>query len=170
PLFKQSYEKYAEAICIKRDDHEVWNNWGTALSDQARTKNGVEADALFKQSYEKYAEAVRIKPEMHKAWNNWGTALIFQAKTKASAEADALFNQACEKYREALHINPQYRSTQYNMACLSGLRGSADEAVYWLGLWFEGNPVANKADIRKDGDFDRVRDTEKFRTFLDGLN
>jgi cytochrome c-type biogenesis protein CcmH/NrfG len=82
------------------------NNWGLALSDQAKTKRGGKADALFRQAGEKYQQALKIKPDMHEALYNWGNALWMQAKTKSGSEADALFRQAGEKFEQALKIKP----------------------------------------------------------------
>ncbi|MBM4081474.1 MAG: ParA family protein, partial [Planctomycetes bacterium] len=43
--------------------HEALNNWGAALSAQAKTKTGEAADRLFEAAGQKYAEALRIKPD-----------------------------------------------------------------------------------------------------------
>nr|WP_281501146.1 SIR2 family protein [Erythrobacter sp. F6033] len=79
---------------------------GTALSDQAKTKQGDGADALFARAAEKFAVALEIKPDKHEAFNNWGAALLEQANTKKGGEADALFAQAGEKFAAALEIKP----------------------------------------------------------------
>jgi cytochrome c-type biogenesis protein CcmH/NrfG len=89
----------------------AFNNWGTALYGQAKTKSGADADALFALAGEKYAEAVRIKPDMDVAFNNWGAALADRAKTKSGADADALFALAGEKYAEAVRIKPDMHET-----------------------------------------------------------
>src|ERR1019366_9284845 len=78
------------------------NNWGVALSDQAKTKAGEEADRLFEEAGRRYTEALRLKPDYHQALSNWGATLYGQAKTKAGAEADRLFEEAGRKYAEAL--------------------------------------------------------------------
>ena len=96
------------------EQHWLFVTWGNALSNQAETKSGSEADTLFAQASEKYAEAVRIKPEMHEAWYSWGNALSNQAKTKSGPEADTLFAQASEKYAEAVRIKPEKHEAWYN--------------------------------------------------------
>ncbi|HUU55212.1 MAG TPA: tetratricopeptide repeat protein [Armatimonadota bacterium] len=107
---KGDYERAAQccekATQLRAEYHEAWNNWGTALSKQAQTKDVAEAHSLLQQAGEKYARAVEIKPEYHYAWYNWGTALLYRAKTKEGAEADALFQQAGEKYARAVDIKP----------------------------------------------------------------
>jgi tetratricopeptide (TPR) repeat protein len=81
-------------------------NWGVALSGQAKTKAGADADRLFEAAGRKYAEALRLKPDYHEALNNWGNALYEQAKTKRGEEADRLFEEAGRKCAEALRLKP----------------------------------------------------------------
>jgi cytochrome c-type biogenesis protein CcmH/NrfG/MinD-like ATPase involved in chromosome partitioning or flagellar assembly len=90
------------------------NNWGSALSDQAKTKAGEEADRLFAEAGRKYAEALRLKPDNYEALTNWGAALSEQAKTKAGEKADRLFAEAGSKYAEALRLKPDYHAALYN--------------------------------------------------------
>lgn len=106
---------------------------GTALYEQAKTKSGVEADALFAQAGEKCAAALAIKPDFHEALNNWGNALYEQATRKSGAEADALFAQAGEKCAAALAIKPDKHEALNNWGvCLiewalaKGLERAAD--------------------------------------------
>ena len=87
---------------------------GNALSTQAKTKSGEEADGLYRAAYEKYKAVVDIKPDMHEALNNWGAALSDQAKTKSGEEADGLYRAACEKYKAAVDIKPDMHDALYN--------------------------------------------------------
>jgi tetratricopeptide (TPR) repeat protein len=97
------------------------NNWGMALSDQAKTKAGEEADRLFEEAGRKYAEALRLKPDYHVALGNWGNALSRQAKTKGGEDADRLFEEAGRKYTEALRLKPDFSEALSNWgAALSG--------------------------------------------------
>ena len=113
--FDQAFNdlKYADKMGT-RERHWFIVVWGNALSEQAKTRSGPEADALFQQAYEKYAEALQIKPDMHAALSNWGVALTDQAKTKSGLEADVLFSQACDKYSDALRIEPDNGDVLYN--------------------------------------------------------
>jgi cytochrome c-type biogenesis protein CcmH/NrfG len=90
------------------------NKWGNALSDQAKTKAGEEADPLFEEAGRKFAEALRLNPDSHEALNNWGVALSSQAKTKAGEEANRLFEEAGLKFAEALRLNPDFREALNN--------------------------------------------------------
>ena len=87
---------------------------GNALSDQAKTKSGPEADGLYVLAGEKYAAALAIKPDKHEALNNWGNALSAQAKTKSGPEADGLYALAGEKYAAALAIKPDMHESLSN--------------------------------------------------------
>ena len=87
---------------------------GNALSEQAKTKSGSEADRLFGLARGKYEAALKIKPDKHEALYNWGTALLDQAKTKSGSEADDLFRLAGEKYEAALKMKPDKHEALYN--------------------------------------------------------
>jgi len=52
-------------LAIKPDKHEALNNWGLALSGQAKLKEGAEADRLFGEAGERYGAALAIKPDLH---------------------------------------------------------------------------------------------------------
>jgi hypothetical protein len=143
----------------------AYSNWGAALSGQAKTTSGPDADALFVQACEKTAEAVRIRPDMPGAFNNWGTALCDQAKTKTGADADGLFAQAGEKYAEADAILPGWAS--YNRACLAALRNDPQQAAQLLRI--AKATAVNYPDcphILQDSDFDSVRDDPIFQAAL----
>jgi len=81
--------------------------WGNALSNQAKTKTGEEADQLFEEAGRKCAEALRLEPLDSGALNNWAVALSDQAKTKTGEEADRLFEEAGGRYAEALRLKPE---------------------------------------------------------------
>jgi Tfp pilus assembly protein PilF len=189
---KQAAEKYVQALKIKPDKHEALNNWGSMLSEQAKTKSGAEADALFRQAGEKYEQALKIKPDKHEAlnnWggmlseqalkikpdkhealNNWGGMLSEQAKTKSGAEAETLFRQAGEKYEQALKIKPDKHEALYNLACLFALQNTPDRAVLWLRRWRKCKPGANRCEVDADHDFDRIRDRPVLIAFLEELS
>ncbi len=105
--FESVYQLYALLSQTDQQTAEItFNNWGSALSDHARTKQGAEADRLFKESYGKYEKAVEIKPDFHEAFTNWGTALLDHAKTKQGAKADRLFKESYGKYEKAVKVKP----------------------------------------------------------------
>ena len=91
---------------MKPDLDEALNKWGLALSWEAKTKTGLEADALWTSAGEKYAAALAIKPDKHWTLYNWGLALADQAATKTGAEAEALWEAAAEKFAERRQSSP----------------------------------------------------------------
>ena len=157
----------AQALAIKPDKHEALYNWGFALSDQAKTKSGVEADELFKQSYEKYAKAVEIKPDKYEAFNNWGAALAAQAKTKSGAEADDLFEKAINLFEKSESI--LVGSSAYNLACLFALTSQEEKCQNWLMISKDTNNLPNREYLEGDSDLDSIRNTKWFQKFLNGL-
>jgi tetratricopeptide (TPR) repeat protein len=121
--------KYDEAIAIQRPGiaktPELKNTiaWayvaqGNALTKEARTKTGEEADKLYTLAGEKYAAAVAIKPDRHEALYNWGIVLDDHARTKTGEEADKLYTLAGEKYAAALAIKPDSQDALNNWALI----------------------------------------------------
>jgi tetratricopeptide (TPR) repeat protein len=107
-------DKYRKAASLQPNFHQALNNWGSALSDWAKTQQGAQADTLLAQAVEKYQSALEIKPDYHPALNNWGNALSDWAQTQQGAQADALFAKAVEKYQQALAIKPDYHQALSN--------------------------------------------------------
>ena len=99
-------KEYKAATELKPKSPETYNNWGTALTDLAQTKSGIEAEALYKDSFEKYHQATQLKPDDHEAYNNWGLALSELAQTKSGIEAEALYKDSFEKYHQATQLKP----------------------------------------------------------------
>ena len=163
-LFDEAGEKYKAALDIKPDMHEALNNWGFALWEQAKTKNGEEAERLFVEAGEKYAAALDIKPDMHAALNNWGLALSDQAKTKSGEEAERLLAEAREKFEAVQAMNPGHAS--YNLACLKALQGDEQGCRAYLEESRETGFLPGTQHLAEDSDLDSVRHTEWFRKFV----
>jgi hypothetical protein len=60
-LFEAAGRRYAEALRLKPDDHEVLGNWGNALHEHAKTKAGGDAGNLLRQARQKLLEAERMR-------------------------------------------------------------------------------------------------------------
>jgi MinD-like ATPase involved in chromosome partitioning or flagellar assembly len=164
----QEYEQAARLLELvladNADDHEALNAWGTALSAQAKTKTGAEADGLFAQAGEKYAAALRIKPDMHEALTTVGAALSDQAKTKTGAEADGLFAQAEEKLLAAEQL--RVGSGAYNLACVAALRGDHENCRRWLERSRAASKLPSRQHLMTDTDLDSVRNAPWFAELL----
>ena len=92
----------------------VLYNWGTALLNLAKTKQGKEAEELFKQSFEKFKKATEIKKDKYEAFYNWGIALSDLAETKQGKEAEELFKQSFEKFKKATEIKKDFHEAFNN--------------------------------------------------------
>jgi tetratricopeptide (TPR) repeat protein len=125
-LYQQSFNKFEQAIAIKPDIHEAFNNWGIALNKLAQLKSD---ELLFQQSFDKYQKAITIKPEKYEAFINWGNALLDLAKLKND---ESLFQQSFNKYRQAISIKPDSHDAFHNwgiaLSELAQLKG--DESLF----------------------------------------
>jgi tetratricopeptide (TPR) repeat protein len=106
--FKQIVEDF------KLEDAAVYNNWGNALSELAKRKEGNEAERLFAEAIGKYEKALAITSDYYRAYYNWGTALSELAKRKEGDEAERLFAEAIAKYEKAVAIKPDYYDAYNN--------------------------------------------------------
>ena len=139
-----------------------------ALSDQAKTKEGKDADRLFELAGEKFAAALEIKEDKHEAFNNWGAALLGQAKTKEGKDADRLFELAGEKYAAALEIKEDNHSTVYNIACMWALKNDVSKSLSFLRELLD-NGTLKVAIVEVDSDFDGIRQHPDFLEFMKEL-
>lgn|GEM_PF-2826060 len=140
---------------------------GNALSGQAKTKSGTEADELFAAAGEKYQRALATKPDDHKALHNWGTTLFDQAETKSGAEVEELYRLAAEKLSRAEVLAPGYAA--YNLARPAAVQGREDEALAWLVKAREAGTLPGHAHLDRDPDLDTIRASDRFQDFLAGL-
>lgn len=113
-ILQSMCEKFARAVTINPNSHDVFNNWGIALAAWAEARSGAEADSLFAEAGEKYRSALAIKADSHLALYNWGSALSDWAQKKKGAEADSLIAEAVGKFRSALAIKPASHGTLLN--------------------------------------------------------
>ena len=146
---------------------QAFSNWGNALSAQAKTKQGVEADRLFGEAYGKYADALKIKPDDHEKLNNWGIALSEQAKTKQGADADRLFSETRKKFMKARAI--KVGPASYCLACLEALLRNAKESIHWLQDAMAAGEALTAKRIADETDFDSIRNDPQFSAFIKTL-
>ncbi len=160
-LFRESSDKYKQAISIKPDMHGALNNWGHILDDWAQTKEGEEADNLFRESSDKYKQALSIKPDMHETYYNWGITLADWARTKEGEEAEELFT-AIDKYKQALKFGDE----AYNLACVYALMKNRIDAFHYLDMSLANNEITSQF-VLNDEDW---KSYENDKEFLDILN
>jgi len=182
-LFAQAYQKWASALDLVPDMHELevkgdceirrpWGqevlyDWGAALATQAANKHGQEADQLFSEACEKYAAAVAVKPDFHKALNNWAIALQDRARITGGGKVSRLLDEARNKLIQIIDVFPGH--AYYNLACNSSLQDNETECQEWLKKCHASGGLPSREHIRTDPDFERVRDRDWFRIFLNSL-
>ncbi|WGK69510.1 SIR2 family protein [Candidatus Haliotispira prima] len=134
-LYEEAFAKFQQAIDIKPDCHEAFNNWGNALGKLAGTKTGKDRESLYAEAFVKYQRAVEIKSDYHRAFNNWGNTLGYLAGTKREKAAENLYKEAFVKYQRAIEIKPDYDEAFTNwgndLGYLAGIRrGKVAENLY----------------------------------------
>lgn len=155
---------YAKAFAIKPDMHVALNNWGIALSQQAKRSPDEEARGRWAEAEQKFAQALAIKADMHEVLNNWGTALNVQAHRTEGAEQDRLMSEAYAKYLLAENIAPGQGA--YNLACIQAMRNELDDMTHWLDQSHAAGKLPAREHIATDKDFDSVRETPQFKAWL----
>jgi cytochrome c-type biogenesis protein CcmH/NrfG len=166
-LFEEAGRRYADALRLKPDDHEVLNNWGVTLSARAKTKSGEEADHLFEEACRKFAEALDLKPDLHQALSHWGDVLSEQAKTRPCEDANYLLQQARQKLLDADRIRPG--SAAYSLACVEAKMENVGEAVRWLRTFQTGGSPLSRAKLAADMGFERIRNRPEFIAYAESL-
>ena len=112
--YLEALEEYEVATILNPRNSEAFCNWGTALSDLAKTKSGSEAEEDYNNAFKKYQKAIDYKSDDYLTYNNWGNALYALAKTKFGNEAEDLYNEAISKYQGAIKYKLDYHEAYYN--------------------------------------------------------
>ena len=112
--YLEALEEYKVATILNPRNSEAFCNWGTALSDLAKTKSGSEAEEDYNNAFKKYQKAIDYKSDDYLTYNNWGNALYALAKTKFGNEAEDLYNEAISKYQGAIKYKLDYHEAYYN--------------------------------------------------------
>ena len=128
-------KEYKTATELKPINSEAYSNWGVALSDLAKTKSDIEAEALYNESFEKYQQATQYNLDDYEVCYNWGNALSRLAQIKSSSSAEKLYKESFKKYHRATKIKPDFYEAYNNWGnALSDLAqaksGSKAEALY----------------------------------------
>ena len=129
--FESAANYFAEVVEIRLKDHAAYSNWGAALTELSKTREGPKAEEILAEALEKCKKAIEIKPDYSPAYNSWGSALLSLARRKEDAEADELFKQAINKYEKALQIKPNLYEAYNNLGnvfCELGNRKEGPEA------------------------------------------
>ena len=93
-----SIKAYTEALSIKPDYFEAYNNMGLVLKKQGKLDKAIQA----------YKKSLSIKPNFEMALNNMGIVLLEQGK----------LSKAIQAYKQALSIKPNYAEATNNFLSL----------------------------------------------------
>jgi len=148
----ESFEKIVEQL--KFEDSAVYSNWGVALYDLAKTKQGDEADKLFALACEKFEKATKIKPDYHNAYNNWGGGLLHWAVQKEGDKRKKLLEEAEEKCLKAEEIRTGEGA--YNLGCVFALLGDEKQCRKWLKVGEKAGTLPSREEAMKDSDLKSV--------------
>jgi len=130
-LFDAAIDSYKQALKIKPDYADAYNNMGNALKDKGDLEAAIGS----------YKKALKIKPDYADTYNNMGIAL----KDKGDLEA------AIDSYKKALKIKPDYADAYYNMGITLEDKGDPEAAIdsYKQALKIEPNYAKAKANLVK---------------------
>jgi len=107
--FDAAIVSFKQALKIKPDYAEAYNNMGNALRDKGDPEAAIVS----------YEQALKIKPDYTDAHNNMGNAL----KDRGDPEA------AIVSYEQALNIKPDYAEAYYNMGIALKAKGDLEAAI-----------------------------------------
>ncbi|PHR70057.1 MAG: hypothetical protein COA67_09010 [Lutibacter sp.] len=107
-LYKESFEKYKEAIMLSLKNSGVFNDYGNAISDLAKSTSN---ENLFKESFEKYENAIKLNPNNDLVYYNYGTSIAGLARLSPNVD---LYKESIEKFEEVIKLNPKFDSVYDN--------------------------------------------------------
>jgi len=177
--YQEALKSYEKAIEIQPSSYEAWNNRGSMLG-----KTGHYHEAL--RSFE---QALEIWEEYSVAWYGRGVALYYLGDYKKSISSidqaleiepdDAVawhfrglvletvkqYGEAIESYSQSLQRNSNSPATYYKKACCHSLQAQADLAIASLQKAIALDARYQEM-ARTDGDFDAIREDERFQALL----
>ncbi len=174
---------YDQALELKPDLAEVWNNRGVALTRLQRYHEAIAsyesaiqlrdhyADAWnnrgvalgklhhYDAAILSYQKAIEFKPNYMDAWNNRGFALAKVQK----------YDEAISAYNKAAKIRPDFYRIWYNKARCYAVQGHVELSLENLKRAIRLNPDACQKLVKREPDFDPIRQNEKFQKLnIDG--
>ena len=102
-------ESFKQAVKIKPDDAEIYNNMAVVLTDMS----------YFDAAIENLKKAIKIKPDYADAHYNSSFALLRLGQ----------FDAAIDSYKRAIKINPDYAEAYSNMGVALQDKGELDAAI-----------------------------------------
>ncbi|MDJ0707093.1 MAG: tetratricopeptide repeat protein [Leptolyngbyaceae cyanobacterium MO_188.B28] len=138
--------RFNQAIELKGDYHEAWNNRGSALSALGRKEEAIAS----------YDKAIEFKPDKHEAWGARGWAMMGLEK----------FEQALESFDKAIAIQLDFSVCWYLKAQCYAQLGEIEHAISAVqkAIWLD--PDQWKSAARENSAFDNLRDDPRFQSLV----
>jgi protein O-mannosyl-transferase len=144
--YQKAIEDYDAAIHVKPDYLAAYNKRGDAYYKLGR----------YRKAIGDYDAAIRLNPDDLAAYNNRGNAY----------SELGLQQKAIENYKTAIRLKPDDFHPYYNMACCLAIQKKAEQACSFLTQASEQG-FRNWTQLKKDKDFDNIRNAECFISLLD---
>ena len=158
-LYDEAIKSYNQAIEIKPDNHNAWNNRGSALDNLGRHEEAISD----------LDKAIEINPDLVEAWNNRGLALAnlgrheeaiadLDKAIKINPDKDESWNsrgkvlvdlsrnqEAIVSFDKAIKINPNFDLAWSNRGFALNNLGRHEEAIADLDKAIAINPNLDEA-------------------------
>jgi tetratricopeptide (TPR) repeat protein len=145
--YQDAIISYDKVIKKQPDCYLAWVSRGWALRRLGR----------YEEALKSYQKAIDIKPEDSLGW---------YGKANALRELQQ-YDEAIIAYDKSLKFNPDFEWAWYRKARCYLVKGDIDKAVENLEKAIELNPDKLRQIARNDGDWDVIRNIDKFRKLID---
>ncbi|MEM6754778.1 MAG: tetratricopeptide repeat protein [Cyanobacteria bacterium P01_C01_bin.38] len=149
-FFENRYEEaikiYEKVIKRQSDSYLAHASRGRALRRLGR----------YEEALKSYKKAIDIKPEEDGGWYGKGNALRELQQ----------YDEAIIAYNQSLKLNPTFEWAWYRKARCYLLKSDIDRALENLEKAIQLNPDKMRPIVRNDGDWDAIRNSDKFKEFF----
>lgn len=158
--YERAAKKFNEAVELGDERPEVYNNWGIALAQCGKIKEGENSDKLFNEACEKCKKAIEIKSDFYEAYKNWSLALLTWSYNKKDAERNRMINDAILILKKLEEI--KRGEGAYYLAYIYGLNDE-NECQEWLKIGEEEKTLPERQEAMVNPAFEKVRDKQWFK-------
>lgn len=150
-FFEGRYERaiisYDKVIKKQPNCYLAWASRGWALRRLGR----------YEEALNSYEKAIDIKPEDNLGW--YGKANSLRELQR--------YDEAIIAYNKSLEFNPTFEWAWYRKARCYLIKDDIDKALENLEKAIELNPEKLRQISRNDGDWDVIRDSDRFKNLID---
>lgn len=166
------YERAIQALSkvIQMDPSHLHGryNLATALAHLGEVVVDVEC---FIRAIDQFEQLIVLDPEDEMAWMEYGMTLLTLATLVhdpiVPQKSEVYFQEAEMKFMHALSLG--YVQAHYPLACLYGLRGQHDMAMFFMHKAKASNGLPPLEDMQHDEWLEPLRDYEEFQQFMNSL-